>query len=155
MIESTNSMAIITSRVALLEAELKRLTTILEGVTHKIVTRGIGGGIGGANDPLKFITAEDQARELLNHKLTKEQYELVRSGNRDKNTSRFRGEVICELYRRGVSGIAISRVLKKDHNTVYYHLALAGLVKAKGNKQFNARKRSMLARIKRETPVKR
>ena len=152
MIESTNSMAIITSRVALLEAELKRLTSVLEGITHKIVTRGIGGG---SSDPLKFITAEDQARELLNHKLTKEQYELARSGKRDKNTSRFRGEIICELYRRGVSGIAISRVLKKDHNTVYYHLALAGLVKAKGNKQFNARKRSMLARIKRETPVKR
>jgi hypothetical protein len=150
MIESTNSMAIITSRVALLEAELKRQTTILEGVTHKIVTRGIWGS---SNDPLKFITAEDQARELLDNKLTKEQYELVRSGKRDKNTSRFRGEVICELYRRGVSGIAISRVLKKDHNSVYYHLAMAGLVKAKGNKQFNARKRSMLARIKRKTPV--
>jgi hypothetical protein len=151
MIESTNSMAIITSRVALLEAELKRLANILEGITHKIVTRGIGGS---GNDSLKFITAEDQARELLDNKLTKEQYELVRSGRRDKNTSRFRGEVICELYRRGVSGIAISRVLKKDHNSVYYHLALAGLVKAKGNKQFNARKKSMLARIKRETPVK-
>ena len=152
MIESTNSMAIITSRVALLEAELKRLANILEGITHKIVTRGIGGS---SSDPLKFITAEDQARELLDNKLTKEQYELVRSGRRDKNTSRFRGEVICELYRRGVSGIAISRVLKKDHNSVYYHLALAGLVKAKGNKQFNARKRSMLARINRETPVRR
>jgi hypothetical protein len=149
MIDSNNSIAIVTSRVSLLEIELKKVMGVLDRITHQLAT----GKASSNKDPLKFITAEDQARELLNNKLTEEQHELVRSGKRDKNTSRFRGEVICELYRRGVSGIAISRVLKKDHNTVYYHLALAGLVKAKGNKQFNARKRSMLARIRRETPV--
>jgi hypothetical protein len=149
MIDSTNSIAIVTSRVSLLEIELKKVMGVLDRITHQLAT----GRASSTKDPLKFITAEDQARELLDNKLTKEQYDLVRSGKRDKNTSRFRGEVICELYRRGVSGIAISRVLKKDHNSVYYHLALAGLVKAKGNKQFNARKRSMLARIRRETPI--
>jgi hypothetical protein len=149
MIDSTNSIAIVTSRVSLLEIELKKVMGVLDRITHQLAT----GRASSSKDPLKFITAEDQARELLDNKLTKEQYDLVRSGKRDKNTSRFRGEVICELYRRGVSGIAISRVLKKDHNSVYYHLALAGLVKAKGNKQFNARKRSMLARIRRETPI--
>ena len=149
MIDSTNSIAIVTSRVSLLEIELKKVMGVLDRITHQLAT----GRASSSKDPLKFITAEDQARELLDNKLTKEQYDLVRSGKRDKNTSRFRGEVICELYRRGVSGIAISRVLKKDHNSVYYHLALAGLVKAKGNKQFNARKRSMLARIRRERPI--
>jgi hypothetical protein len=149
MIDSTNSIAIITSRVSLLEIELKKVMGVLDRITHQLAT----GRASSTKDPLKFITAEDQARELLDNKLTKEQYDLVRSGKRDKNTSRFRGEVICELYRRGVSGIAISRVLKKDHNSVYYHLAMAGLVKAKGNKQFNARKRSMLARIRRERPI--
>jgi hypothetical protein len=149
MIDSTNSIAIITSRISLLEIELKKVMGVLDRITHQLAT----GRASSSKDPLKFITAEDQARELLDNKLTKEQYDLVRSGKRDKNTSRFRGEVICELYRRGVSGIAISRVLKKDHNSVYYHLAMAGLVKAKGNKQFNARKRSMLARIRRERPI--
>ena len=149
MIDSTNSIAIVTSRVSLLEIELKKVMGVLDRITHQLAT----GRASSTKDPLKFITAEDQARELLDNKLTKEQYDLVRSGKRDKNTSRFRGEVICELYRRGVSGIAIGRVLKKDHNSVYYHLAMAGLVKAKGNKQFNARKRSVLARIRRERPI--
>lgn len=145
MINSMNSMAIVTSRVALLEIELKKMSGILERLTYQMAT---GGGVLDKSKP-KFKTPEQMSDEYLKNQLTKEQYELVLSNKRDESTSRLRGEVICNLYKRGVSGIAISRVLKKDHNTIYYHLALNGLLKAKGNKQFSARKQSRLARMRR------
>jgi hypothetical protein len=145
MINSMNSIAIVTSRVALLEIELKKMSGILERLTYQMAT---GGGVLDKSKP-KFKTPEQMADEYLKNQLTKEQYELVLSNKRDESTSRFRGEVICNLYKRGVSGIAISRVIKKDHNTIYYHLALNGLVKAKDNKKFSARKQSRLARMRR------
>ena len=149
MIDSTNSIAIVTSRVALLEIELKKMSGILERLTYQMAT---GGGVLDKSKP-KFKTPEQMSDEYLKNQLTKEQYELVLSNKRDESTSRLRGEVICNLYKRGVSGIAISRVLKKDHNTIYYHLALNGLLKAKGNKQFSARKQSRLARMRRRIAI--
>jgi len=144
MIDSTNSIAVVTNRVALLEIELKRVTGILDRLT---LHTG-GGGVDAKGKP-KFRTVEEQAHEFLKNQLSQEQYDLVLSSKRDENTSRFRGDVICELYKRGMSGLAISRALKKDHNTIYYHLALNGYVRSKDNKQFNARKQSRLSRMRR------
>jgi hypothetical protein len=144
MIESTNSIAVVTSRVALLEIELKRVMGVLDRLTLHT-----GGGSTDAKGKPKFRTVEEQAHEFLKNQLSQEQYDLVLSSKRDENTSRFRGDVICELYKRGMSGLAISRALKKDHNTIYYHLALNGYVRSKDNKQFNARKQSRLSRMRR------
>ena len=144
MIESTNSVAVVTNRVALLEIELKRVMGVLDRLTLHT-----GGGGTDAKGKPKFRTVEEQAHEFLKNQLSQEQYDLVLSSKRDENTSRFRGDVICELYKRGMSGLAISRALKKDHNTIYYHLALNGYVRSKDNKQFNARKQSRLSRMRR------
>ena len=145
MIDSTNSTTIVTARVALLEIELKKVMGVLERITQQIGT----GMIADPKSKPKFRTVEEQAHDFLKNQLSKEQYDLVLSSKRDEITSRFRGDVICELYKRGMSGLAISRALRKDHNTIYYHLALNGYVRSKDNKQFNARKQSRLTRMRR------
>ena len=144
MNESINGVAVITHRVALLEIELKKMGAVLQRLAQGMAT-----GTGVTTPKAKFKTPEEMARDYLNNWLTKEQFALIISTKRDESTSRLRGEVICELYKRGVSGIGISRILKKDHNTIYYHLALGGLVKAKDNKKFIARKQSRLSRMRR------
>ncbi len=144
MNESINGVSVVTHRVALLEIELKKMGGVLERLAQQMAT-----GTPVTTAKTKFKTPEEMGQDYLKNWLTKEQYALVLSTKRDEGTSRFRGEVICELYKRGVSGIGISRILKKDHNTVYYHLALGGLVKAKDNKKFIARKQSRLSRMRR------
>jgi hypothetical protein len=144
MIEPANGVVVITHRVALLEIELKKMGAVLQRLAQGMAT-----GTGVATPKAKFKTPEEMARDYLKNWLTKEQFALIISTKRDESTSRLRGEVICELYKRGVSGIGISRILKKDHNTIYYHLALGGLVKAKDNKKFIARKQSRLSRMRR------
>jgi IS30 family transposase len=68
---------------------------------------------------------------------------------RDEVSSRLRAKVICELYKRGVSPNQITIALCKDHNSIYYHLAMAGLVKAKDNKQYSKRRASRDMKMKR------
>jgi hypothetical protein len=144
MINSMNSIAIVTSRVALLEIELNKMGAVLQRLAQGMATGAVV-----TTPKAKFKTPEDMAHDYLKNWLSKEQFALILSTKRDEGTSRLRGEVICELYKRGVSGVGISRILKKDHNTIYYHLALAGLVKAKDNKKFIARKQSRLSRMRR------
>ena len=147
MNESINGVAVVTHRVALLEIELNKMGAVLQRLAQGMAT---GGGMPDKTKATnKFRTPEEMASDYLKNWLTKEQYALVISTKRDESTSRFRGEVICELYKRGVSGVGIGRILKKDHNTIYYHLALAGLVKSKNNKKIIIRKQSRLARMRR------
>jgi hypothetical protein len=143
MNESINGVSVITHRVALLEIQLKKMDGVLQRLAQGMATGG------GMPDKAKFKTPEEMAHDYLKNWLSKEQFALILSTKRDESTSRLRGEVICELYKRGVSGIGISRILKKDHNSIYYHLALGGLVKAKDNKKFIARKQSRLSRMRR------
>jgi hypothetical protein len=143
MNESINGVAVITHRVALLEIQLKKMDGVLQRLAQGMATGG------SMPDKAKFKTPEEMAHDYLKNWLSKEQLALILSTKRDESTSRLRGEVICELYKRGVSGIGISRIIKKDHNSIYYHLALGGLVKAKDNKKFIARKQSRLSRMRR------
>ena len=143
MNESINGVAVITHRVALLEIQLKKMDGVLQRLAQGMATGG------SMPDKAKFKTPEEMAHDYLKNWLSKEQFALILSTKRDESTSRLRGEVICELYKRGVSGIGISRIIKKDHNSIYYHLALGGLVKAKDNKKFIARKQSRLSRMRR------
>jgi len=144
MNESMNGVAVITQRVALLEIELNKMGAVLQRLAQGMAT-----GTGVITPKAKFKTPEDMAHDYLKNWLSKEQFTLILSTKRDESTSKLRGEVICELYKRGVSGVGISRILKKDHNTIYYHLALAGLVKSKNNKKIIIRKQSRLARMRR------
>lgn len=147
MNESINGVAVITHRVALLEIQLKKMDGVLQRLAQGMAT---GGSMPDKAKPTqKFKTPEEMAHDYLKNWLSKEQLALILSTKRDESTSRLRGEVICELYKRGVSGIGISRIIKKDHNSIYYHLALGGLVKAKDNKKFIARKQSRLSRMRR------
>jgi hypothetical protein len=143
MNESINGVAVITHRVALLEIQIKKMDGVLQRLAQGMATGG------SMPDKAKFKTPEEMAHDYLKNWLSKEQFALILSTKRDESTSRLRGEVICELYKRGVSGIGISRIIKKDHNSIYYHLALGGLVKAKDNKKFIARKQSRLSRMRR------
>ena len=96
-----------------------------------------------------FVTIAEQARAYIDLILTPEQKAIVLSTKRDQNASMLRAKVICELYRKGVSPNQITIALSKDHNSIYYHLAMAGLVKAKDNKQYSKRRASRDMKMKR------
>jgi hypothetical protein len=103
----------------------------------------VGGGWG-----TPFVTIAEQARAYIDLILTPEQKAIVLSTKRDQNASMLRAKVICELYKKGVSPNQITIALCKDHNSIYYHLAMAGLVKAKDNKQYSKRRASKALKMK-------
>jgi hypothetical protein len=147
--------SIVASRLLNLERELQDTKTLLDKLANIVATNStrVVGGVGAGNKPA-FLTMAEQAKAYLDLALTQEQIELVRGARRDENTSRLRGEVICNLYKKGISANQIKIVLGKDHNSIYYHLAMAGLVKARDNKQYSARRASRLAKLKRMTSPK-
>ena len=112
-----------------------------------------GVGEGGNQGEQRFMSILDQAKRYIRTTLASEQLQIVLGKSRDEASSRMRAEVICDLYRRGVSGNIIAQVLQKDHNCIYYHLALGGLVQSRNNKQFSHRKASKLAKLKRRMKV--
>jgi hypothetical protein len=140
--------SIVASRLLNLERELQDTKTLLDKLANIVATNSTRGGGG---DKPAFLTMADQAKAYLDLALTPEQKELVLGTRRDENTSRLRGEVICQLYKKGISANQIKIVLGKDHNSIYYHLAMAGLVKARDNKQYSARRASRLRKMKRVT----
>ena len=151
------TITIIVERLNILDKENKRLSDALNRIaTHIAIEGGTNkGGIGGegATQEARFMSILDQAKRYIRTTLTSEQLQIVLGRCRDEASSRMRAEVICDLYRRGVSGNIIAQVLQKDHNCIYYHLALGGLVQSRNNKQFSHRKASKLAKLKRRMKV--
>ena len=137
--------SIVASRLLNLESELRTTKSMLDKLANILATSNTLGG-GGGGKP--FLTIEEQAQHYLKLSLTPEQMELVKGTRRDENASKLRAEVICELYKKGVSANQIKIVLNKDHNSIYYHLAMAGLVRAKDNKQYSARRASKANKMK-------
>jgi hypothetical protein len=140
---------IVAERLLNLENELRTTKSMLDQLANILATSstlGVGGG-GGGGKP--FVTITEQARAYIDLILTPEQKEIVLSTKRDQNASMLRAKVICELYKKGVSPNQITIALSKDHNSIYYHLAMAGLVKAKDNKQYSARRASKALKMKR------
>jgi hypothetical protein len=146
--------SIVAGRLLNLERELQETKTLLDKLANIVATNSTRVGGVGAGDKPAFLTMADQAKAYLDLALTPEQIELVKGTRRDENTSKLRGEVICNLYKKGISANQIKIVLGKDHNSIYYHLAMAGLVKARDNKQYSARRASRLAKLKRMTSPK-
>jgi len=134
----------ITQRIASLEITTRKVVKQIDNLSMQMARAGvaIGGGHMAKDNPTKFITISEQVNAYLESKLTTEQLFLVRSVKRDEETALLRRNVICDLYRRGVSGNMISKVLNKDHNTVYYNLVIGGEMKVKNNKQYKERLKS-------------
>jgi formamidopyrimidine-DNA glycosylase len=141
--------SIVADRLLNLERELQHTKTMLERLANIVATNPIKTA-GDVREPT-FLTIAEQARTYLDLILTPEQKAIVVGTKRDEISSRLRGRVICELYKRGVSPNQITIALSKDHNSIYYHLAMAGLVKARDNKQYSKRRASRLAKLKRMT----
>ena len=141
--------SIVADRLLKLETELHHTKTMLERLANIVATNPMKTA-GDIKEPT-FLTIAEQARAYLDLVLTPEQKAIVVGTKRDENSSRLRARVICELYKRGVSPNQITIALSKDHNSIYYHLAMAGLVKAKDNKQYSKRRASRLMKMKRMT----
>ena len=137
--------SIVASRLLNLENELRTTKSMLDKLANILATSNTLGG-GGGSKP--FLTIAEQAQHYLKLLLTPEQIELVKGARRDESTCKLRAQIICELYKKGVSANQIKIVLNKDHNTIYYHLAMAGLVKARDNKQYSARRASKALKMK-------
>jgi hypothetical protein len=138
---------IVAERLLNLERELQHTKTMLERLANIVATNPIKTA-GDVKEPA-FLTIAEQARAYLDLILTPEQKAIVVGTKRDENSSRLRARVICELYKRGVSPNQITIALCKDHNSIYYHLAMAGLVKAKDNKQYSKRRASRDMKMRR------
>jgi hypothetical protein len=138
--------SIVADRLLNLERELQHTKTMLDRLANIVATNPIKTA-GDVKEPT-FLTIAEQARAYLDLVLTPEQKAIVVGTKRDENSSRLRARVICELYKRGVSPNQITIALSKDHNSIYYHLAMAGLVKAKDNKQYSARRASKANKMK-------
>ena len=132
--------SIVASRLLNLENELRTTKSMLERLANIVATNPIKTA-GDVKEPT-FLTIAEQARAYIDLILTPEQKAIVLSAKRDQNASMLRAKVICELYKKGVSPNQITIALCKDHNSIYYHLAMAGLVKARDNKQYSARRAS-------------
>lgn len=134
----------ITQRVASLEITTRKMLKQIDALCLQMARGGvaIGGGHTAKDNPTKFTTIGEQVELYLNSKLTPDQLLLIKSVKRDEETALLRRNVICDLYKKGVSGNMIGKVLHKDHNTVYYNLVLGGLLKAGNNKQYKERLRS-------------
>ena len=139
--------SIVASRLLNLENELRTTKSMLERLANIVATNPIKTARD-VKEPT-FLTIAEQARAYLDLILTPEQKAIVVGAKRDEVSSRLRARVICELYRRGVSPNQITIALCKDHNSIYYHLAMAGLVKAKDNKQYSKRRASRDMKMKR------
>lgn len=134
----------ITQRIASLEITTRKAVKQIDAICMQMAREGvgIGGGHTAKDNPTKFMALGEQIELYLNSKLTPDQLAIIRTAKRDEETTLLRREIICDLYSRGVSGNMIGKILKKDHNSVFYNLTLGGKVKLKNNKQYKKRIRS-------------
>jgi len=123
MITITNSTNILTNRLAIVELELARHKKLLERMQNIVDTLGIRG------ERDKFASGEVQGEGYLKATFTPEEIAQLKSSKRHDNLTQMRRQVVVELYKRGLTPNQISRVLHKDHNSIHYHLILAGAKK--------------------------
>ena len=135
-------LAISIQRIAVLEQEVKRLNEQISTLSNAVLT-------GSTIPRISFKTTHEQGEEFLRNQLTPEQIDLVKSTKRDGNTSELRRRVVVALHNRGLSGNQIAKLLHKDHNCIYYHLALSGVININNNKQYRTRSQSQSTYAKR------
>jgi hypothetical protein len=128
-------LAVSIQRIAVLEQEVKRLNEQVALLSNAVAT-------GSAIPRIVFKTTQEQGEEFLGNQLSPEQIALVKSTKRDGNTTELRRRVVVALHNRGLSGNQIATLLQKDHNCIYYHLALSGIGNSKRNRQYNIRRKS-------------
>lgn len=125
---------IVTDRILAIEKEIGRQGKMLEHLANLIAT----GAIRRQDNAKSFVSIAEQAKAHMEAILTQEQIALVRGKRRDQVATELRRRVVCSLYEKGVSATEISNALEKDHNSVYYHLAIAGMI-PQTSKQIKAR----------------
>lgn len=123
MISITNNTDILANRISVLEIEVARYKKILELMQIKVDTMGL------SNERGKFASKETLGEEYLKITFTPEEIAQLKSSKRHDSLTQLRRQVIVELYKRGLNPNQIARVLLKDHNAIYYHLILAGVMK--------------------------
>ena len=123
MITIGNSTDIIIQRLAIVELELARHKKLLEQMRGAVDTMGLRG------ESEKFAGKEVQGEGYLQATFTPEEIAQLKSNKRHDNLTQLRRKVVVELYKRGLTPNQIARVLCKDHNSIYYHLTLAGVRK--------------------------
>ena len=145
---NNEAMQVICERLNIMESNIQRLSSAVERIATNLATGNNGGG--GRGEGGKFLSIDEQAEMFLANKIAPEALALIRTGKRDESTSRLRAEVICELYRKGLSANRIAHVLNKDHNCIFYHLAMNDMVSPKNHKQVKHRIATRNARMKRK-----
>ena len=138
---------VLTARLNILEDSVQRLSKAVERLSHCMATGGVGGA--GSGKAGKFLSIDEQAEMYLSTRLSAEQLAILRTGKRDESTSKLRGQVVCDLYKNGISANRIAHLLNKDHNCIFYHLAMNGMVSPKNHKQVRHRIATRQARLKR------
>lgn len=128
-------LAVSIQRIAVLEQEVKRLNEQMALLSNAVQT-------GSTMPRIVFKTTLEQGEEFLRNQLSQEQIALIKSTKRDGNTTELRRRIVVALYKRGLSGNQIATMLHKDHNCIYYHLALSGMAPTKNNKQYETRRKS-------------
>jgi len=123
MIPIGNSIDIITQRLAIVELELARHKKLLQQMRGVVDTMGLRG------ERDKFAGKEAQGEGYLQATFTPEEIAQLKSNKRHDSLTQMRRQVIVELHKRGLTANQIARVLCKDHNSIYYHLTLAGVRK--------------------------
>lgn len=140
------TLKIVCERLNIMESNIQRLSSAVDRIST-CIARGEGGG--GVGRVQKFMSIDEQAQIYLNTRLSAEQLALIRTGKRDESTSKLRAEVICDLYRNGISANRIACLLNKDHNCIFYHLAMNNMVDPKNHKQVKHRIATRNKRLKR------
>lgn len=141
---NNETLQVIGERLNIMERNIQRLSSAVERISHCLATGGGGGG-----RVSKFLTIDEQAQMYLSTRLSAEQLALIKTGKRDESTSKLRADVICDLYKNGISANRIAHLLNKDHNCIFYHLAMNNMVSPKNHKQVRHRIATRNARLKR------
>ena len=145
---NNEALQVMGERLNIMEHNIQRLSSAVERISMSLALNKGGGGGGSA--PHKFISIDEQIESFLASSISPQQLAILRTGKRDESTTKLRSEVICSLYKKGISANKIASILNKDHNCIFYHLAMNNMVDWKRHKQVRHRKASKEARAKRK-----
>ena len=145
MIDNNQLASVLTSRVNILDEAVARLSSAVERLAMQVAIGGVP-----KEGKSEFLTIEEQARGYLLSSVPSEKLAIVKGKARDESSSALRGQVICDLYSKGISANMISRLINKDHNCIFYHLAMNNMIDWRNSKQIQHRMASKKARQKRK-----
>ena len=143
---NNETLQVISERLNIMEQNMQRLSSAVERISMSLA---LNKGGGGESAPHKFISIDEQIESFLASSISPQQLAILRTGKRDESTTKLRSEVICSLYKKGISANKIASILNKDHNCIFYHLAMNNMVSWKNHKQVRHRIATRSARLKR------